>query len=88
MKSQNSQIKAWAADASTKLKKIAEGTPPDARVKVRTKVIALRPHILALRPDYSWDAIAKMLDDPEINLKVKPSTLRRLVSASRKHRAA
>ena len=83
----NSKLKEWAETAASKLNKIAEGTPPDAHTTTREKVVAMRQSILALRPQYSWEAIATMLSSADIDLVVKPSTLRRLVSASGKHRA-
>ena len=84
MKTKYSKIKVWATDASTKLKKIAEGTMPDAPITTRAKVIAMRRSIMALRPDYTWDAISKMLADPQIDIKVSASTLRRLMSTPRR----
>jgi len=87
MKSKHSEIKAWATKASAKLTKIAESTTPDAPVAARDKVNALRRPILALRHDYTWGMIAKMLADPEIGIEVTASTLRRLASSKRRRAA-
>jgi hypothetical protein len=46
----------------------------------------MRESILALCRDFTWEAIATMLKDQEIGIEVTASTLRRLVSASRKRR--
>jgi hypothetical protein len=73
MKTHNSQVKAWRKAATDKLKTTADGTMPDALSPER-KLKLLRRSIRTLaRNGFSAKAIASMLTDEPIRLKVSAS---------------